>query len=108
MLPSTSMLLRRVRLSRSDRQQFPRAAVDGMTCADARIETNVAHKIVKMARHRRWRWHYCQLRRTARHAGTSAQQDHNLRSARQIVDAVTGPLSHPHFHDTLTGSWCPW
>jgi hypothetical protein len=40
-----------VMLERS--QQAPRAAVDGMTCADARIETNVAHKIVKMARHRR-------------------------------------------------------
>ena len=32
----------------------------------------------------------------------SAQQDHNLRPAGQIVDPVTRPVGDPHFHDTLT------
>jgi hypothetical protein len=32
----------------------------------------------------------------------SAQQDHNLRSTMQIVDAVTSPVGDTHFHDALT------
>jgi hypothetical protein len=52
MLPGTRTLLRYVRLCRSDRQQVPRAAIDGLTCADARIEP-ISHKIVNMARHGR-------------------------------------------------------